>query len=160
MSEVNLHRLKDRLAGAPSAQELEVALEEIQALWDELHRQADYLALERDRNAVLFERAPFACLITDVLGIVSEANLAARALLDVPSAYLIGKPLAIFIAEAERESFRMRLATTAREPGRPVEHWRSLLKSPSGRPSEVQIDLRATQVPGGHLLFWFLREVK
>src|SRR5687768_1843519 len=120
MADVNLKRLKERLAGAPSAQELEVALEEIQALWDELHRQADYLAVERDRNAVLFERAPFACLITDVLGIVSEANLAARALLDVPSAYLLGKPLAIFIADGERESFRMRLAMAAREPGRPV----------------------------------------
>ena len=116
---------------------------------------------ERERNAVLFDRSPLACVITDFFGNVREANLAAVALLDVPVTYLIGKPLAIFIADEERDSFRIKLAMAARPPGRPVEAWVTRIKAPSGRPLELRVDLRASQAGEGHeaLLFWFLREL-
>src|SRR5262245_49055960 len=104
MAGSDIDRIKGRLAiaradveGRASAQELEIALEEIQALWDELHHQADHLAAERERHAVLFERAPFACLVSDLHGAILNANLAMAALLEAPTAYLLGKPLAIFI---------------------------------------------------------------
>src|SRR4051794_23667685 len=148
MFPTKLQRLKGRLAaahadveGKASARELEIATEEIEALWDELGRHADQLARARERNAALFERAPFACLITDAYGNVRDANLAAYALLEVPSAYLHGKPLAIFIAAAERESFRMELALAARSV-QPRLAWLTRLQSPSGKDHEVKVDLR------------------
>ena len=165
----DLKRLKNRLVaaradveGRPSAHELEVALEEIQALWDELGAQADRLAHERERHAALFERAPFACLVTDVHGIVREANLAALALLEVPADYLAGKPLAIFIAEDEREAFRVRLAHAVRTPERLVESWLTRLKSARGKPRDVKVDLRP--LPGDDKfalpLLWFFRDLE
>ena len=163
----DLNRLKDRLIaaradveGRPSALELEVALEEIQALWDELGAQADRLARERQRHAALFDHAPFACLITDVHGNVREANLAAIALLEVPASYLLGKPLAIFIAEAEREDFRARLSHAVRMPDRPLASWLTRIKSADGRPRGVQLDLRP--LPSDEKvalpLLWFFRD--
>lgn len=162
MVNVVIERLRSRLAGTPSAQELGIALEEIQVLSDELGQRADRLAHERERNAVLFDRSPLACVITDFFGNVRESNLAALALLDVPVSYLTGKPLAIFIADDDRESFRMKLAMAARPPGQPVETWDSRIKSPSGRPREMQVDLRASQAAGNQaaLLFWFLSEAR
>jgi PAS domain S-box-containing protein len=160
-------RLKDRLVaaradveGRPSAQELEVALEEIQALWDELGAQADHLAHERERHAALFEHAPFACLVTDVHGNVRDANSAAVALLEVPATYLLGKPLAIFVADAEREAFRVRLATVVRAPERLLASWLTQLKSADGKPRDVKVDLRA--LPSDEKfalpLLWFFRD--
>jgi PAS domain-containing protein len=168
MIQTDVERLKARLAaahadveGRPSARELEVAAEEIEALWDELGHHADRLAIERERNAALFERTPLACLITDTLGNVREANLAAVALLQVPVAYLTGKPLAIFIDDDERETFRMRLAHAARALAAPIEGWRSRVKSPTG-PRLVKIDLR-TLPPGigqSAPLLWFFHDIE
>jgi PAS domain S-box-containing protein len=167
MSTTKLQRLKDRLAaahadveGRPSARELEIAAEEIEALWDELGRHADQLTRERERHAALFDRAPFACLITDVHGNVRDANLAALALLETPSAYLMGKPLAIFIAEGERESFRMRLAVAAR-PAHSSDDWPTLIKSASGKARAVRIDMRPMPPDSDNAvpLLWFLRDV-
>ena len=168
MIQRDVERLKRRLAaaradveGKASAHELEIAAEEIEALWEELGRHADRLAVERQRNAALFERAPFACLITDNLGNVREANLAALALLQIPGSYLIGKPLAIFIDDDEREAFRMRLALAARAVQAPVDAWRTRIKSPSG-PRLVKIDLR--ELPAQELnstpLLWFLHDIE
>jgi PAS domain S-box-containing protein len=167
MPRTDLKRLKDRLAaaqadveGLPSARELEIALHEIEALWDELGQQADRLAQERQQHAALFDNAPFACLVTDIHGAVRDANLAALALLEVPVAYLVGKPLAIFVADEERESFRRRLAVEAGRRPQPAEAWASLLKSPRGRPRSVRISVR--QMPDADhsvLLLWFLREL-
>jgi PAS domain S-box-containing protein len=166
MRQADLKRIQGRLAtaradveGKASAQELEIALEEIQALWDELGNQADHLARQRERHTLFFERAPFACLITDVHGTLRDANLAALALLEVPAAYLHGKPLAIFIADEERDAFRMHLAMAARSPG-PIEGWQSRVKSADGTPREVTIDLRPMPRDAENFLplFWFLRD--
>jgi PAS domain S-box-containing protein len=168
MIQRDIERLKRRLTaaradveGKPSAQELEIAAEEIEALWEELGRHADHLAVERQRNAAIFERAPFACVITDLHGNVREANVAALALLQVPLAYLTGKPLVIFVDDDERDAFRMRLAQVPRAPQAPIEGWRSRVKSPSG-PRLVKIDLRplpresADSMP----LLWFLHDIE
>jgi len=168
MAGTDLQRLKGRLAaahadveGRPSAHELEIAVEEIEALWDELGRQADRLAVERERNAAFFERAPLAFLITDTHGNVREANLAALALIQVPFAYLEGKPLAIFIAEEEREAFRMHLAMAVRDP-HPIEGWLSRIKSADGQPREVKVDLRPMPPDADNFLplLWFLRDIE
>jgi PAS domain S-box-containing protein len=163
----DLKRLKERLSvaradveGRPSARELEVALEEIQALWDELGAQADRLARERERHAALFEHAPFACLVTDVHGNVRDANRSAIALLEVPATYLLGKPLAIFIAEDERESFRVRLANVVRSPERLLASWLTRIKSANGKPRNVKLDLRPlpSDEKFGLPLLWFFRD--
>lgn len=153
-----LAAVRSRVVDSTSAHELEIATEEIGALWDELHHHADRLIRERARNVVLFDLAPLACISTDAHGNVQDANLAAVALLDVPASYLRGKPLAIFFAEDERSAFRRELVKAA--AGRPVESWDAAMKSPSARDREVRVHLRAVPAQAGEplLLFWFLHE--
>ncbi|MEA5618197.1 PAS domain S-box protein [Cronbergia sp. UHCC 0137] len=97
-------------------QELHLTLEELQTTEEELRQQIEKLAfanetieLERQRYQDLFEFAPDGYLVTNISGIIQEVNLAAASLLAIEQIYLIGKQLAVFIAEQDRDSFRCRL---------------------------------------------------
>jgi PAS domain S-box-containing protein len=93
-------------------QELQQTLEELQVVEEELCQQNEELAsarealeLERQRYQDLFEFAPDGYLVTDVHGVIQEANNAAATLLSVRPNYLIGKPLVLFVAEQDRHWF-------------------------------------------------------
>ena len=71
------------LAGPPSAEDLgrlralELALEELNVLWEDLKAHSDRLTTEGKRYADLFEFAPDAYVATDPYGTILEANRAA-----------------------------------------------------------------------------------
>src|SRR4051812_7302864 len=116
MSAEKLARLRGRLESVRSksvetdtSQELETALGELEVLWEELEHQADVLALERQRYSFLYEHAPYACIVTDMNGMVREANRSAYGLLETPALHVVRKPLSLFVAEADRPLFRSRL---------------------------------------------------
>jgi PAS domain S-box-containing protein len=97
-------------------QELWFALEELQVAEEELRQQNEELIeaqhkveAERQRYRELFEFAPDGYLITDMNGIVQEANQVAASLFHISSTRLIGKPLINFVPEAQRRSFRTML---------------------------------------------------
>ena len=86
-------------------QELDTAHEELRVAEEHIHAQADALALARSaldvesrRYRELFEAAPEAYLLTDPHGNIRQANRRAAALLNVDSAYLVGKPLRLFVS--------------------------------------------------------------
>src|SRR3954468_12971110 len=147
MSAEKLAKLRGRLESVRShsretdtSHELETALGELEVLWEELEQQADALAFERHRYAFLYEQAPYACLVTDMNGMVREANRSAYRLLDLPALHVVRKPLALFIAEADRPLFRSRLARALIEPKKPVEPFRVALKLACASPRvEMQI---------------------
>jgi two-component system cell cycle sensor histidine kinase/response regulator CckA len=85
--------------------ELQNSLEELQVAEEELRQQSEglfasrqNLEAEHQRYRDLFEFAPDGYLMTDVAGMIKEANRAAIALLQVTPGFLVGKPLAIFVA--------------------------------------------------------------
>ena len=89
---------------AESLEELNVAIEELQVSQDELYQQNQALvtatedvSLERQRYQNLFEFAPDGYLVTTAEGMILEANRAIGAMLEMPQAYLVGKPLVAFI---------------------------------------------------------------
>ncbi|WP_318780346.1 PAS domain S-box protein [Atlanticothrix silvestris] len=93
-------------------QELQQTLEELQVAEEKLRQQNEELAstretleLECQRYQDLFEFAPDGYLVTDVHGVIQEANSAAATLLSVRQNYLIGKPLVLFVAEQGRHQF-------------------------------------------------------
>jgi len=86
--------------------ELEVAYEELAAQNEELEATREALERERHRYRHLFEEAPFGYLVTDVQGVVEEANRWAAELLNVRQDLLAGKPLAVYIEAADRQAFR------------------------------------------------------
>jgi PAS domain S-box-containing protein len=96
----SLSQLGEQLAG------LEVAYEELEAQNEELLGTREALERERHRYRHLFDEAPFGYLVTDVQGVVEEANRAAAELFAVPQQLLPGKPVGVYLDVADRRAFR------------------------------------------------------
>ncbi|MCC5658884.1 PAS domain S-box protein [Nostoc sp. XA010] len=116
-------------------QELQLALEELQVVEEELREQNQELTiarelveLERQRYQDLFEFAPDAYLVTDTAGIIQEANRAAATLLAVRQKYLVNKPLILFIAHQDRQTFTIRLNNPQQQ-----QKWEVYLKPRQGK---------------------------
>jgi PAS domain S-box-containing protein len=93
-------------------EELGTSLEELRMSQEVLHQQNQELLeahaaleVERQRYQELFEFAPDGYLITDLSGNIQKANHAASLLFKVPQKYLIGKPLTVFVPQAEHRAF-------------------------------------------------------
>jgi two-component system cell cycle sensor histidine kinase/response regulator CckA len=97
--------------------DLEVAYEELEQQNEELEDTREALERQRHRYRDLFEEAPFGYLVTDVHGVVEEANRAAARLFAVHQNLLPGKPLPIYLEMADRKTFRdLLLRLCAGEP--------------------------------------------
>ena len=90
-------------------EELHVTEEELSQQNEELMAARVDLEIERRRYVELFEFAPDAYLVTDPAGIIREANRAASELLNLPQAFLVGKPMSVYIAEPSWRIFRLAL---------------------------------------------------
>ncbi|MEH1800186.1 hybrid sensor histidine kinase/response regulator [Nostoc sp.] len=86
--------------------EISISLEELQQQNEELIATRYLVEEERQRYYDLFNFAPDGYLVTDGTGIIQEANYAAAKLLNMRQSYLIGKPMAVFVHQTERQKFR------------------------------------------------------
>jgi PAS domain S-box-containing protein len=109
-------------------QEVEVTHEELRQQNEELLATREALEVQRHRYRHLFEHAPYGYLVTDLNGVVEEANQAAAALFGVAPQHLRGKPLVLFVAEEDRPALRRLLPSV----GEAVEEREVKLK-PRGR---------------------------
>ena len=114
-----LVELRRALRGEPNAAgmetaiaELASALEELKVAEEELASQNEELAVahaqaehQQQRYQELFMGSPDGQVLSDLRGIISEANRAAGDLLGSPSAALAGKPLPLFVVADDRERF-------------------------------------------------------
>ncbi len=111
--------------------EVDAALEDLQVIYEQM--QASLEAIE-EVEAELFQRQqdyqdlfqffPIASLITNANGLILDANQAIAQLLNVPYSYLVGKPLAVFVAEKERARFRTHLNRLSQSEGIQIWHTR------------------------------------
>jgi PAS domain S-box-containing protein len=99
----DLARLESQLA------ELEVAHEELHLQNEELQTTREALERQRHRYLHLFDEAPFGYLVTDLHGLVEEANRTAAAMIGIPQHMLPGKPLALYLGPKSRAAFRQLL---------------------------------------------------
>lgn len=97
--EVMIQRLERRSLDPDTHRELQMALEELDVMWEELQGQAEILLREHQRYAEFFEFAPDAYLITDAGGSIREANRAAKELLHAEN--LAGQPLLQFVGAGD-----------------------------------------------------------
>ncbi len=97
---------------------LQLAAEELYLQNDELIRTRGLVEAECQRYQNLFEFAPNAYLLTNIEGIIQEANCLATTLLNVPKHYLTGKPLINFVPLGERRHFRNELSEVSRSNSR------------------------------------------
>ncbi|MDZ8222306.1 PAS domain S-box protein [Nostoc sp. ChiVER01] len=137
-------------------QELQLALEELQVVEEELREQNEELSiarelveLERQRYQDLFEFAPDGYLVTDTAGIIQEANQAAAILLAVRQKYLVNKPLGLFIAYQDRQTFTIRLNNRQQE-----QEWEIYLRPRGGKVFPASIKASAIYDSEGRQVGW------
>ena len=164
---LTVKRLRDETQATvrEHATQLEIALEELQTRDEELRQQNDALIAtrleverERARYAALFALAPEGYLVTDAAGVIREANPAAVSLLGVAPERLVGKPLRLYVAQADRQSFSRllaRLQTQERE-----QDWEMQLHPHHGRPfpASITVAVSPSTPPQPPSLHWLLRD--
>jgi PAS domain S-box-containing protein len=135
--------------------ELELAREELRSQNEELNRARLALEQQRQRYHELFDLAPDMYLLTDRHGTILEANRAAFNVLGINARFLVGKPLAVYVAPDARRDFRSRIANVAR---RPTDKWSFALVARDGRVIDVAASISA-ELGGNHEIRWLLRDV-
>ena len=142
-------------------EELTVAGEEIRRQHEELIQTRDALERERHRYRELFELAPDLYLVTDLLGLIREANAAAIEMLNLQANFLVGKPLVTFIPEEGRPAFRSELARIREGDGRDRHRLRLRLRPRRGAvfhaDASVAVILDWRGVASG--LRWLIRDI-
>ncbi len=146
---------------ATALEELQVASEEIDHQNLELAASRETVEAERQRYQDLFDFAPDGYLVTDVRGIITEANRTAGVMLSRPTERLKGKPLAVFVQKEDRREFRRRLLLLAM--GTCGRHEELEVRLASRGSEAFPAVVRVTQARGlnGELvgLRWLLRDV-
>jgi PAS domain S-box-containing protein len=139
--------------------ELARAWEELQAYEEEATAQREAFAASEQRYRELFDLAPEAYLVTGIFGGIQEANRAAGTLLKMSVARLMGKPLVIFIAAADRPAFMTRLIQL--QEGQPVEGWDMRVAPRQGPPVAVACTVAPARTPQGAMigLRWVLHDI-
>lgn len=149
-------------------QELDVTHEELRVVEEELHAQSEALATayralehERSRYRSLFDGAPVAYLVTDCSGIVTEANGLACKLLNIELSFILGKPIAVFVAAEDRRMMREVLGvmvSTAEITTCELRLWpRQATES-----ANVAVTIRRSPCrgPGAATLRWILQSIR
>lgn len=147
-------------------EELYAALEDLQAAEEVLRQQNQVLAvayeLDRmgcDRYHTLLDSIPYAYLITDVEGVIREANSTAARLLNIPQEFLVNKPLAVFVAKEDRWAFRCEL-TWIGQTGCPRE-WEMYLQPRNEPPFRAALMVTVVPCLGVQsiALHWLLHDI-
>jgi PAS domain S-box-containing protein len=177
----DLQNLKERVLAwgrspdgpAPAAglteagEELHVALDELQTAEEELRRQNQALEVARDaaeaerrRYQDLFDSAPDAYLVTDLEGVVREANRAAARLFGTPERFLAGKPLVLLVAPDDRRAFHAELTRRLGETCR-ADEMLLRMQPRGGAPFPAALTVAATADGRGRPagLRWLVRDV-
>lgn len=139
--------------------EMEMALEELDVMWEELQGQAALLVRENERYAEFFEYAPDAYVVTDAGGNIREANQAALELLRAPRAEMVGRPLSEYIMSEERVSFLSRTVALMLGGTAKPHAWQMRLQPRAGEPFEAELRVRAIPLKksGASGLCWLIR---
>jgi two-component system sensor histidine kinase HydH len=144
---------------AITEEERDAAEAELRQRTEELIATSQQLATLVQRYHALFALAPDGYLVTDAAGVIAEANQAATLLLGSALEELLGKPLLVYVAPADRQAFQMQLARL-RQQAR-VQDWELTFAPPRARPFPA--DLTVTV---GHVvhetqttLHWLVRDL-
>ena len=142
-------------------QQLQSAEQELSQQHRELVDALDALEAERHRYHELFHFAPGGYLVTDLDGIVQEANGPALDLLQNSAEPLVGQPLDHFVAGDEQDSFRHRLAQLRGGKLEQLNIWQIDMPRPGAGSLSLSLTAGVVRDPQGQPvgLRWLLRDV-
>ena len=153
---------------AEAFEELQAVLQELQASEEEVRAQSETLAkarqtieAERQRYQELFEFAPDGYLVTDRAGRIEAANQAIAQLLKVSQAFMVGKPLVLFMEQSDRFKFDQKLDELRSRQVDKIENWEVRLRLKGCLPIDVALTVAAVRGFMGELvnLRWSLRDI-
>jgi PAS domain S-box-containing protein len=154
-----IKRLEADSLNPDAKREMEMALEELDVMWEELQGQAALLIRENQRYAEFFQFAPDAYLITDAGGSVREANHAALELLQAAREEIVGRSLTEYIAAEDRVTFLTRTVSLMLGTSVKPLTWEAQIQSPNGAALKAEFSVRAIPLKksgvGG--LCWLIR---
>ena len=138
-------------------EELRVAEEEVRAQHEQLTEGHYSVQAELDHYQDLFELAPAAYLVTDTVGVVQRANRRSASLLGVPQQFLVGRPLAMYVATEDRWRLRDRLG---RLGGLDTGSWELLVQPRQREAVPVTASISVVRDQAGEVtgLRWLLTE--
>ena len=138
-------------------EELHIAQEELQCQNEELLASRQELEQQRQRYQELFEFAPDGYLVTDTKGIIQEANKALVTQLGVRRQYLLGKPIIVFVSQADRHAFRGLLNLVVQKGE--VKDWAIKLQPRQGKPFPAETSITSQKDNQGNVvgLLWSIR---
>ena len=156
--ELMIKRLETEAPNSDTKRDMEMALEELDVMWEELQGQAALLTRENERYAEFFEFAPDAYLITDAGGSVREVNQAALELFKAAREHVLGKPLSEYIAHDDRVAFLSRSVGLVIGAVKP-HAWKAHLQPGEGETFAAEFSVRSIPLKksgvGG--LCWLIR---
>ncbi len=117
---------------------------------------------ERRRYRQLFDMGPEACLITDVQGVIREANRGAGSLLYIPHQSLEGRPLLDFVQGENREALERQLRQLGAAGSRLRSEWQVAIRRADSTAVRVNLSVGVgMDFLGGGVsdLLWLLRRV-
>ncbi|HKZ07118.1 MAG TPA: ATP-binding protein [Methylomirabilota bacterium] len=118
-------------------------------------RAAAEAALAEQRQLV--EDGPDGYLLTSASGTIRSANAAIAGMLQVPRRFVVGKPLAAFVAPSDLRAFRWRLNNVSDQWG---GEWPLRLRPRSGEPMMVGVRVAPiTRGSGAPDLRWLVRDI-
>ena len=170
-----IDRWQKKVAAQPSLETvmaLDTALEELKVAEETLHEQTQALEkaveqaeADRRRYIELFEFAPDAYCVTDVRGVILEANRIMSELLRYPLERVIGKPLIVFIMQDRRREVRNFIAKVLQPPSNASSHvpvvWQIESRLRRQPPTPVSIRCSVSRGRAGETprLLWLIRDV-
>lgn len=128
-------------------EDLQMTFEQIQTALEATEAAEEELLQQKQHYQNLFQFSPIAYLLTNADGLILEANQAIANLLNVPHISLVGKPLAVFMAEDDLAAFRTRLKWLSQSIG--IQIWQMCLCPRNGEPVLVELHVGVARNPDG-----------
>lgn len=139
-------------------EEIGITIEELEVQQEELFATRYQVELERQRYQTLFNSAPDAYLVTNTLGVIQNANLAAANLFNVNRTFLVSKPIIVFVAQEDRKMVTTQLNQLTVFP---VRDWEVLLQPRQGDPltGSIAICTIPDSEGKGVEVLWIIRDI-
>ena len=152
-----LKSVLDDLANA--MEELRAAHAEVDAQREELDQVCQEVQRQHRRYVELFEDAPDGYVVTDLHGVIRQANRAAIELLDSARDFIVGQPLALFVSKKDKTAYFQKLnEMNALEAAR---DWELRFQPWRGKPFWASVSIAKVQVSehADISLRWLIRDI-
>ena len=129
---------------ASAMEELRAAHAEVDAQREALEKAYHDVQREHRRYVELFENAPDAYVVTDLHGVIEQANLAAAELLQSARDFIVGKPLVLSVHKDDKTAFFQQL--NEMDVLEAVKDWELRFQPRKGKPFWASINIAKVQV--------------